>query len=313
MNQVSSVLHDRAGSALLGINKGIEVLFDRAPVMMHSLDGNNRIARVNRRWLQKMGYSRSEVLGRKSLDFLAEESRARAIGDTLPLFWRAGSARSVGYQFVTKGGRVVDALLDADAGSSVSRGPYTYAAIREGHDPGQSEQTSATLGALRWLTRVRDSLEAAVFAAESDDPAVARRMPRELVGSEVVGETLGALRWLTRVRDSLEAAVFAAESDDPAVARRMPRELVGPEVVGETLGALLDLVRDSSVNLRGLLRLHEEWLGETVEHQRELLALAKSIDRTLADLGDSVATVTERAARADTLAGADVVGLRVLN
>ena len=268
MNQVSSVLHDRAGSALLGINKGIEVLFDRAPVMMHSLDGNNRIARVNRRWLQKMGYSRSEVLGRKSLDFLAEESRARAIGDTLPLFWRAGSARSVGYQFVTKGGRVGDALLDADAGSSVSRGPYTYAAIREGHDPGQSEQTSATLGALRWLTRVRDSLE---------------------------------------------AAVFAAESDDPAVARRMPRELVGPEVVGETLGALLDLVRDSSVNLRGLLRLHEEWLGETVEHQRELLALAKSIDRTLADLGDSVATVTERAARADTLAGADVVGLHVPN
>jgi hypothetical protein len=54
------------------------------------------------------------VLGKKSIDFLTEDSRMRAIIDTLLLFWKVGTARSIGYQFVRKDGDVLDLLLDAE-------------------------------------------------------------------------------------------------------------------------------------------------------------------------------------------------------
>ena len=70
--------------------------------MMHSLGPDGRLIKVNRLWLQTLGYDWEDVQGRKSTEFLTEESRLWASHDTLPLFWRVGSARSVGYQFVKK-------------------------------------------------------------------------------------------------------------------------------------------------------------------------------------------------------------------
>ena len=89
-----------AKKALEAVNRYMDVVFDRAPLMMHSLTKDGTIVRVNRRWLEKLGYKRDEVLGRKSIEFMTDESHARAVKDTLPLFWRVGSARSVGYRFV---------------------------------------------------------------------------------------------------------------------------------------------------------------------------------------------------------------------
>ena len=76
-----------------------------APVMMHSLDEGGRLLRVNRRWAQELGYEPRDVLGRAGIDFLTEPSRAWAIRDTLPLFWKALRARSVGYEFFRADGR----------------------------------------------------------------------------------------------------------------------------------------------------------------------------------------------------------------
>ena len=114
------------------LTKQIDSLFNKAPVMMHSIDADGRIIKVNRRWLRRMGYRKNEVIGQRSIDFLDEESRRRAMEDTLPLFWRAGSARSVGYRFVRKSGRVLDALLDAEAFPIAGATSCTLATIREG-------------------------------------------------------------------------------------------------------------------------------------------------------------------------------------
>ena len=73
--------------------KAFDILFDRAPVMMHAVDKDFRIVKVNRRWLQTLGYKRDEVLGRKPTDFVSEESRAEAVNVTVPRFWRIGSDR----------------------------------------------------------------------------------------------------------------------------------------------------------------------------------------------------------------------------
>ena len=55
---------DGGGRALRTISKHIDYVFNRAPVMMHSVDREGRLAKVNRRWLRTLGYRRDEVLGR---------------------------------------------------------------------------------------------------------------------------------------------------------------------------------------------------------------------------------------------------------
>ena len=156
-----------AESALEIVTNSIHTLFDWAPVMMHSLDKKGRLIRVNRRWLEKLGYQDDEVLGRKGTEFLTDESRLRAVKDTLPLLWRAGSARSIGYHFVTKQGQILDALLDADVGFDARGETFSYAALY-GHDDGADrELASSTLDALTELSRLRSTFAVVVPGSES--------------------------------------------------------------------------------------------------------------------------------------------------
>ena len=52
-----------AQEQLSGLQKQFDLLFESAPVMMHSIDTGGTLVRVNDRWLQAMGYEREEVLG----------------------------------------------------------------------------------------------------------------------------------------------------------------------------------------------------------------------------------------------------------
>ena len=70
---------------------------------------------VSDEWLDKFGYRRSEVIGRKSVEFLTPRSRTNAETLALPAFWSTGSARDVSYQIVRKDGEIVDVLLSAIA------------------------------------------------------------------------------------------------------------------------------------------------------------------------------------------------------
>ena len=242
----NSVEPNEAAIALDVINEYTDGLYERAPVMMHSVDREGRLVGANRRWLRRLGYTRGEILGRKSTDFLTDESRLRAVEDTLPLFWRVGSAHSVGYRFVPKNGRVFDVFLDAEVSYTASGHMLSYAAIRKAHDLRQWEQSSTTLEALMKLTRARRNLES-------------------LIGM------------------GLEKSV----PEVPAM-QDTPTPTLEAQLVKEALPALLELTEDISRSMRGLLRVHEEWLGETAEQQRELLLVAKSIDRTLGQLGDNL-------------------------
>ena len=118
---------------LFSLKDYFEYLFDTSPVMMHLISGGRFVA-INRAWLQTLGYERKDVLGKKSIDFLSEESRLRAIKDTLPLFWRVGSARSIGLEFLRKDGLKVDVLLGADLVSNSYGSRFTLAALRDTKD-----------------------------------------------------------------------------------------------------------------------------------------------------------------------------------
>jgi len=88
-------------------------LYNKTPAMLHSIDGNGRLFAVSDRWLEVLGYERSAVIGRKSVEFLTEESRHYAETVTFPEFSKTGFARDISYQFVKKNGEIVDILLSA--------------------------------------------------------------------------------------------------------------------------------------------------------------------------------------------------------
>ena len=90
-------------------------LYRRTPAMLHSIDATGRLIAVSDLWLEVLGFDRSEVLGRKSVEFLTEDSRCYAEETALPRFYETGVARDVSYQFVKKNGEVLDVLLSAIA------------------------------------------------------------------------------------------------------------------------------------------------------------------------------------------------------
>jgi len=230
------------------IERAFDVVFDGAPVMMHAVDRDFSIVKVNRRWLQRMGYKRAEVLGRRPTDFLTEELRALAAKDVIPAIWHEGSFHSFATKFVRKDTRVLDVTMDAEFSPVIIGNYAAYAAIGDGDDPIQCQQATVTMKALRELTHVQHDLELTLLPKVSDRP---NAHPQVVNGSS--GHALG---------------VGMAE---------------------EVVGTLLERAQDISVSLRASVRLQEERLDATEEQQRELLLVAKSIARTLAELADTMA------------------------
>ncbi|MCZ6891153.1 MAG: hypothetical protein O7F09_01410 [Chloroflexi bacterium] len=99
------------------------------------------------------------------------------------------------------------------------------------------------------------------------------------------------------MQHTLERVNEADEGDDPAAASLAVGSSPGQVqagVPGEATGAFLELAQDISVNLRGLMRVQDEWLSESAEQQRELLLVARNLNKTLADLADTLAAVRLR-------------------
>ena len=231
------------------IRRTFGIVFNQAPVMMHAVDKDGRIVKVNRRWLQKLGYKKAEVLGRKITDFLTEASRARAVKDVLPLFWRAGSDRSVGMQFLRKNGRVLDVLIDAEVCPVTACDFAAYAAVRDGNDTAQWEQSSITMNALQELMRAQHKLDVVLTAAESDHLDVHTSAVRPSSGqglqAELAHEVVGAL--LESVRDisaTLRGQLRVQEESLSATTEQQRELLLLVKGIDKTLVDLTDAVAE---------------------------------------------------------------------
>lgn len=89
-------------------------IYNKAPVMMHSIDRELRIISVSDFWLDKMGYERNEVIGRSPVDFLEDGSKDEIVENLRDLI-RVGEIKNRQYQYVKKSGEVIDVLLSAVA------------------------------------------------------------------------------------------------------------------------------------------------------------------------------------------------------
>ena len=238
MTQDDSGEKSSAERAVSVLDECVDIIFENAPVMMHSVSKDGRLVKVNRRWTEVSGYQPKEAFGRKSIDFLTEESRARAVKETLPLFWRVGSARSVGYQFVRKDGGVVDLLLDAEVGLGNTGTERSYAALYEA-DITQWKQACRSLRDLKALNRAKRKYESARSPDRGDvsntERLERRQLPddtsdlmnNELVTAfhELAQDASVNLRAIARVQEELAGAIVEHQSETRLVLKSIDRTL----------------------------------------------------------------------------------------
>ena len=81
-----------------------------APMMLHSIDRNGLITEVSDLWLAKLGYALDDVIGKRSTDFLSDDSARYAREVVLPSFYTDGSC-DVEYEMKCKDGSLLPVRL----------------------------------------------------------------------------------------------------------------------------------------------------------------------------------------------------------
>ena len=111
VGSVEDVTEQRATVAQLALSEQrLRSLYESTPAMLHSIDPQGRLLSVTDLWLKTLGYTRGEVIGQLSINFLTEASRADATAG-LPQFLADGYCSDVAYQLQCKNGEVIDVLL----------------------------------------------------------------------------------------------------------------------------------------------------------------------------------------------------------
>lgn len=105
-------------NALKESEEHFQMLFDNAPVSYQSLDFDGNFLAVNETWLELLGYSREEVIGKWFGDFLATEYK-EAFRQLFPLFKAWGKVHSE-FEMVKKDGKTIFAAYDGKIGHTVT-------------------------------------------------------------------------------------------------------------------------------------------------------------------------------------------------
>ena len=109
-----SALHAERETVLLRESEErLRKLYRETPLPLHAIGPDGRIEESSDAWLDLLGYTREEALGRKLTDFMTEESAQyyqKAVRASLQC---GGELSEAEYQFVRKSGGILDALLSA--------------------------------------------------------------------------------------------------------------------------------------------------------------------------------------------------------
>lgn len=81
-------------------------MFEKAPLSYQSLDENGNFNEVNQTWLDTMGYTRDEVLGKNFSDFLVPDWKDH-FKENFPRFKAVGEILGVEFEMVKKDGDVI--------------------------------------------------------------------------------------------------------------------------------------------------------------------------------------------------------------
>jgi PAS domain S-box-containing protein len=88
-------------------------LYQSTPALLQSIDPQGRLIDVSDYWLQKHGYTREEVIGKHSADFMTKESAQHARNVVIPMVMEKGFCEEIAYKRQKKNGEVFDVLLSS--------------------------------------------------------------------------------------------------------------------------------------------------------------------------------------------------------
>jgi diguanylate cyclase (GGDEF)-like protein/PAS domain S-box-containing protein len=108
----------------------IRYLYEETPAMLYSVDADDRLLSVSNRWLRRLGYTRGQVLGRRSAEFFTDASRERAARGLAELF-ATGRCDRVDYQMLRSNGEVIDVELSATVERGVGGKPIRSMSVIE--------------------------------------------------------------------------------------------------------------------------------------------------------------------------------------
>jgi PAS domain S-box-containing protein len=90
-------------------------LYQSTPAMLHTIDTEGRITAVSDHWLNNLGYTREDVIGRSILDFMSKASREPLLDGKVKDIIAAGPRKNVPREMVTKNGEILDVVMSARA------------------------------------------------------------------------------------------------------------------------------------------------------------------------------------------------------
>ncbi len=115
----------RAESTLRDYVSEFEELYHNAPCGYHSLDPTGKILRINRTELQMLGYTETEIIGRKQIRDLLTAASIRKFEEHLSIVKTRGAISDLEFEMVCKDGRIVPvsatvvAVKDVDTGNDL--------------------------------------------------------------------------------------------------------------------------------------------------------------------------------------------------
>lgn len=124
INGLNTSLEQKVGERTQGLQESetrFRMLYENAPAGYQSLDPEGRIIEVNHTWLNALGYSRDEVIGRWFADFLTRQS-IEIFKDCFPHLLGAGEVHGIELEMIKKDGSNITVSLEGRISRDVLRG-----------------------------------------------------------------------------------------------------------------------------------------------------------------------------------------------
>ncbi len=133
-------------------------LYQSTPALLHTVDAEGQIVAVSDHWLDKLGYTREEVIGRSILGFLSDEARQSLLDGKVRNVIKAGNRKNVPRQMLTKTGELIDVVMSSRTDYDHLTGhEKLFVASKDVTERNRSE--AALRKAYAEIERLRDELE----------------------------------------------------------------------------------------------------------------------------------------------------------
>lgn len=235
-------------------------LYRSTPAMLHTVDADGCVITATDHWLQKMEYSREDVVGRSILDFYSESDRRKFEDGRLERLIGDGPFNNEPRQMVTRSGKVLDLLMSAiaeyDPSGKVRRMLVASKDVTERNRAERKLRDALAENARlrKELERERDYLREEVNVAMNFGRIIGQSnsLRQMLVQVEAVARTPASVLILgeSGVGKELVARAIHARSDraeSPLVkvnCASVPKELFESEFFGHVKGAFTGAHRD---------------------------------------------------------------------